>query len=444
MTSKTILLSEDDSGIRMVISQALASEGFTVRATASPETLEKWVRAGEGDAVISDVYLGDESIFDRLPSLRLARPDLPFIVMSAQSTILTAASAEKQGAFDYLPKPFDVAALIDTVRRATRSASKRAAITPQSRRSLADAGLPMVGRSDAMQAVYRTITRVMDTPLTVLIEGETGTGKALAAHAIHDLSRTAERPFHEIIAHEIAGALADPERAGPGRTLHIADVGAADGPSQALLVRYLRSESRARVIASTRLPLAGEGEGALRADLALLLSTVRLVLPPLRTRRDDIPEIAEALLVRAARLGLRERAIDPAAMDLLVRHDWPGNVRELETLILRLCALGDTDPVGPAEVREALASDVVAAPREEEGFEQDLAALLRTHVGPQLSRPGPEGSSVFQDTINAVERPLISLALGITNGNKVRAAALLGVNRNTLRAKMTSLGLADD
>ncbi len=444
MTSRTILLSEDDSGIRMVISQALASEGFTVRATASPDTLEKWVRAGEGDAVISDVYLGDESIFDRLPSLRLARPELPFIVMSAQSTILTAASAEKQGAFDYLPKPFDVAALIETVHRATRTMQKRTAITPQSRRSLADAGLPMVGRSDAMQAVYRTITRVMDTPLTILIEGETGTGKALAARAIHDLGRTAERPFNEITAHEIASALADPDLAGPERTLHIADVGAADVPAQALLVRYLRLESRARVIASTRLSLAVEGEGAMRADLALLLAIVRLVLPSLRTRRDDIPEIAEALLVRASRLGLRERTIDPAAMDLLVRHDWPGNVRELETLILRLCALGGTDPIGPAEVREALVSDVVAAPREEEGFEHDLAILLRTHVGPQLSRPGPGASSVFQDTINAVERPLISLALGITNGNKVRAAALLGVNRNTLRAKMTGLGLADD
>ncbi|MEO0755030.1 MAG: response regulator, partial [Pseudomonadota bacterium] len=205
MSEKTILLAEDDASIRLVVSQTLISAGFQVRATASPDALERWVRGGEGDAVVTDVFLNDTEIFTRLPSLKLARPELPFIVMSAQNTILTAATAAEQGAYEYLPKPFDIDALVDTVRRALKAPKSSQDLAPASRQTANDATLPLIGRSDVMQEVYRIMTRVMSTDLPILIEGEAGTGKSLAARAIHDLGRRGEHAFHAVTKASLSG-----------------------------------------------------------------------------------------------------------------------------------------------------------------------------------------------------------------------------------------------
>ena len=452
MAEKTVLLAEDDASIRLVVSQTLVSAGYGVRATASPDALERWIREGQGDVVVTDVYLGDTPIFDRLPSLRLARPDLPFIVMSAQNTILTAATAAEQGAFDYLPKPFDIDVMVDTVRRALKTPKGADSLAPETRRTIDEAGLPLIGRSDAMQEVYRIISRVMNTDLTVLIEGEPGTGKDLAARAIHDLGRGASGRFYQLDASSLANLRGREPDLEDVTTLYLDEVGDLSPSAQSQLMGILRQLGEVRVIASTRSGLSRlVDEGRFREDLFYRLGVVRLFMPPLRLRKEDIPELARALLVRASNKGLTARTLEPSAFDLLTAYDWPGNVREMENIILRLCAMSAAPSISARDVeRELRASSYAELPREG-GFESEIEALLRRHVMSSLMQAGEVGSSeedsdakVYQTVIESVERPLISLALQVTSGNKVRAAALLGLNRNTLRAKINGLGIDED
>ena len=449
MSGPTVLLAEDDSSIRLVVSQALSAEGFAVRATASADALERWVREGQGDVVVTDVYLGDDPIFERLSSLMLSRPDLPFIVMSAQNTILTAAAAADHGAFDYLPKPFDLDEMVDTVRRALKTSAKPPAIAPQARRSIDEAGLPLIGRSELMQDVYRIITRVMNTDLTVLIEGEPGTGKDLAARAIHDLGRSAEGRFVQVDAASLTHADALASRLEGAATLYLDEVGDLPMSAQAQLAGLIRQLEGTRVVASTRTSLLRlVEEGLFREDLYYRLSVVRLMMPPLRRRKEDIPELTRALLVRAARQGLPSKTIEPAAIDLLSAYDWPGNVRELENVILRLTALSPDPAINARDIERELRTTSYAELPREGGLESEIEQVLKRHVLGDLMAGGREeseegGARVYQDVIERVERPLLSLALQVTSGNKVRAAALLGLNRNTLRAKINALGIED-
>lgn len=197
-----ILLADDDASLRYVLSQALSKEGYDVRATGNVATLLKWVREGDGDLVLSDVYMGDECVFDALPAMRSARPDLPLVVMSGQSTVSTALSASGAGAYDYIPKPFDLDDLIAALRRALQGepGAKARALAGQAAK---EERLPLIGRSPAMQEVYRIMARVAGGDLTILVEGETGAGKERVARAIHDHSRRAHGPF---IVAKLAGA----------------------------------------------------------------------------------------------------------------------------------------------------------------------------------------------------------------------------------------------
>lgn len=445
MADKTVLLAEDDSSIRLVASQTLSTAGYSVRATASIDALERWVREGQGDVVVSDVYLGDTVIFDRLSSLKLARPTLPFVIMSAQNTILTAASAADHGAFDYLPKPFDIDDLVDVVARALKS-RKTQNLSPEYRRSTDEARLPLIGRSEAMQEIYRIITRVMNTGLTVLIDGEPGTGKDLAARAIHDLSASADQPFRHIDA-SIATKLDEIELAlEDGATLYLDEVGDLPPDAQARVLGLLRGHDGSRLIASTRHNLSRlVDEGRFRDDLYYRLSVVRLTMPPLRRRKEDISELTRALFLRAVKKGLPEKTLDASAVELLKAYDWPGNVRELENVVLRLCALSADQAISARDVERELRASSYAEMPLEGGFEEELEALLKKHVLSSLmSASEDDDEKVYQTVIDQVERPLIKLALQVSSGNKVRAAAMLGLNRNTLRAKINGLGIASD
>lgn len=443
MTQRTILLAEDDASIRLVASQTLSAAGLTVRATASIDALERWVREGEGDAVVSDVYLGDTSIFDRLSSLKLARPELPFIVMSAQNTILTAASAADHGAFDYLPKPFKIDDLVDVVQRALKGKRGGAALSPEYRLASDQSRLPLIGRSEAMQDIYRIITRVMNTDLTVLIEGEAGTGKDLAARALHDLSGLAERPFVYLDAAQTSQDTKAKLTSGEGVTLYVDEVGDFSLRAQGELLGLLRLCKNVRVVSSTRHSLSQMvEEGTFREDLYYRLCVVRLKMPALRQRKEDVPELARALFLKAAGQGLPEKSLDPPAMELLKAYDWPGNVRELENVVLRLCALSPDPVIGARDVDQELRANLVSQNQVEKGFESEVESLLKKHVlGALMAEPETEDSKLYQRVIDTVERPLIKLALQVTSGNKVRAAAMLGVNRNTLRAKINALGI---
>ncbi|MEO0817270.1 MAG: sigma-54 dependent transcriptional regulator [Pseudomonadota bacterium] len=445
MAEKTVLLAEDDASIRLVASQTLSSAGYAVRATASIDALERWIREGQGDVVVSDVYLGDTSIFERLSSLKLARPALPFVIMSAQNTILTAASAADHGAFDYLPKPFDIDDLVDVVSRALKS-QRAPSLSPEYRRSSDEARLPLIGRSEAMQDIYRIITRVMNTDLTVLIDGEPGTGKDLAARAIHDLSASAEHPFRHVDAGVLASLDELEGSLSPGDTVYIDEVGDLSPDAQARILALLRANDDLRVIASTRHNLSRlVDEGHFRDDLYYRLSVVRITMPALRRRKEDIAELTRALFLKAVQKGLPEKTLDSSAVELLKAYDWPGNVRELENVVLRLCALSADPTISAKDVEKELRSSSYAEIPLEGGFEDELESLLKKHVlGSLMSANAAEDDKVYQTVIDQVERPLIKLALQVTSGNKVRAAAMLGLNRNTLRAKINGLGISAD
>ncbi len=447
MTSKTVLLAEDDASIRLIVNQTLVSAGYTVRATSSPEALERWIQNGEGDVAVTDVYLTDTPIFELLPSFRLGRPDLPIIVMSGQNTILTAASAAQHGVFGYLPKPFDIDQLVDLVDRALKGLAKTKPTA-----SSAGSSLPLTGRSEPMQEVYRIISKVMSTDLTVLIEGESGTGKELAARAIHDLGNHSSGTFCSLDlaamptdqvnrdlfgTAEISGLAHQPDA-----TLYLDEIGDLPAEAQTQLVKLMREEGGARIIASTRQPLSTLVDaGTFREDLYYRINVVRIDMPPLRRRKEDIPELVQAFLIRAERRGLSEKQVDSAAMDLMTAYDWPGNVRELENLIFRLAALSPDIAITQRDIEREIRAESLKELASKASFESEVETLLHRYVMADLLKGTEDGGRIHQEVLERVERPLIRLALSVTSGNKLRTAALLGVNRNTLRARINALGM---
>jgi two-component system nitrogen regulation response regulator GlnG len=448
-----ILLADDDASLRFVLSQALGKEGYAVRATGNVATLTKWVREGEGDLVLSDVYMGEECVFDAIPAMRAARPTLPVIVMSAQSTVATALSAAGAGAYDYVPKPFDLDDLMDAVRRAL-SGGPDAKTRAQVSKAQKDQSLPLIGRSPAMQDVYRVVARVAGADLTVLIEGESGTGKERVARALHEHSRRAGGPFVTVSLAGLDAKQVDRDLFGSdgkvaqarGGTLFLEDLDELPNDAQTRLAGLLHAEDPSvrpdvRIVAAAQRNLAALArQGVFRQDLFYLLNVVTIRLPPLRDRLDDVGDLARSFLVRAKREGLPEKSIDNAAIDRLKAHNFPGNVRELENLLRRAVALSPAPVITAREI----GAELGAAAREEageteEGFETALAQRVATEfaaASPRLPAPG-----LYDRLLAEVERPLIAQALQATGGNQIRAAGVLGINRNTLRKKIQMLGL---
>lgn len=455
MSGPTILVADDDASVRLVISQTLAQEGYHVRATNTMSALWRWIQAGEGDLLITDVYMPDESIFDLLPQIRRTRPELPIIVISAQSTVLTAAMASDHGAYDYLPKPFDIDKLAETVRRALQKKPSRGQETT-GRRAEKDEALPLIGRSKPMQSVYRVIARVMNNDLTVLIEGESGTGKERVARALHEFSRRSNSPFATISLAGAGGSRLETELFGAngklaeaqGGTLFLEDVDDLPTEAQTRLVGLLQSvdpsvRPNVRLIAAAQRSLGAlVRSGAFRQDLFYRLNVVTIPLPPLRERLDDIGDLARAFLVRARREGLPEKTLDASGIERLKAHDWPGNVRELENLLKRVLALSPVMVISAREIERELGATraTMGVPAEEPDTFEDVVARRLTSIfaaaGPELPPAG-----LYDRLLAEVERPLIQHALQATKGNQIRAAAVLGINRNTLRKKIQTLGI---
>ena len=461
--SAKVLIADDDASIRLVLSQAFSRAGYEVRATGNAATLLKWVSEGDGDLVVTDVVMPDENVFEVLPHIRKQRPKLPIIVMSAQNTLLTAVSAAELGVFDYMPKPFDLDDIVALARRALSKPANSEAAKALAR-AHRDERLPLIGRSPPMQLLYRTLARLVGTDLTVLLEGESGVGKTLAARALHDLGKRREGRFVAVNlgaapreridaelfgAGEASGKLAEAD----GGTLLLDEISDLPLDSQTRLLRVFDGAEPAinprtgrrcdvRFIAATHRDLRDlVSQGLFREDLFFRLNVAPLRLPPLRDHPEDIPELARAFLLRATREGLSAKTIDQAALDRLKRHEWPGNVRELENLIRRICALYAEDTINARIIERELSA--YAAPRVEEG-PMTLSALVERHLtslfageGDDLPPPG-----LYDRVLADVERPLIQVTLAATRGNQVRAAEVLGLNRNTLRKRIIDLGLA--
>ena len=463
--AQKILIADDDSSVRLVLSQAFSRLGYQVRATGNATTLLKWVSDGEGDLVVTDVVMPDENVFDVLPRIRKQRPKLPVIVMSAQNTLLTAVSAAEIGAFDYIPKPFDLDDVTATARRALAKPADTEAARAQAR-AMRDERLPLIGRSAPMQEVYRTIARLVGADLTVLILGESGSGKDLVARALHDLGRRRDGKFVVINLAAVPRERVETELFGKGDgdfgklveadggTLFLDEIGDMPLDAQTRLLRVFDGAEPAinprtgrkpnvRVIAAANRDLRGLiREGLFREDLYFRLNVAPVRLPPLRERTEDIPDLARAFLLRANREGLPAKTIDAGAIERLKAHSWPGNVRELENLIRRICALYAEELIS-ARIVERELSEQATAPSEGEG-PVTLSTLVERHLASYFADQ-PDGvppAGLYDRVLEDVERPLIQLTLAATRGNQVRAAEVLGLNRNTLRKKIQELGVS--
>ncbi len=484
MPTGHILLADDDTAVRTVLNQALTRAGYQVRSTGIAATLWNWIAQGDGDLVITDVIMPDGSAFDLLPKIKALRPELPVIVMSAQNTFLTAVKASERGAYEYLPKPFDLKELIGTVGRAlTQRRETEAPLSP----AKDDENIPLVGRSPAMQEIYRALARLMPTDLTVMISGESGTGKELVARALHDYGKRRLGPFVAVNMAAIPRELIESELFGyekgaftgahsrnighfeqaEGGTLFLDEIGDMPMEAQTRLLRVLQQgeyttvggrqpvKTNVRIIAATNKDLRLLiQEGLFREDLFFRLNVVPLRLPPLRERAEDIPDLMRHFFNVVEQEGLARKQIDGEAMDCLKKYSWPGNVRELENMVRRLAALYPQDLITAAIIESELAEQgdsqpvrVVRQPSlsstERAICESSLSEAVEWHLTDHFASFSntlpPAG--LYHRVLREVEGPLLAAALAATNGNQIRAAELLGLNRNTLRKKLRELNL---
>tara|TARA_E500000305_G_scaffold55148_1_gene44018 strand:+ start:3350 stop:4798 length:1449 start_codon:yes stop_codon:yes gene_type:complete len=473
MDNASILIADDDQAIRTVLTQALTRIGMDVRSTGNAATLWQWVERGEGDLVITDVVMPDENGLDLLTRIRKVRPDLRVIVMSAQNTLLTAVKASERGAFEYLPKPFDLAELVQVVRKALMARSETR-VPKQA--EISEEELPLIGRSPAMQEIYRVLARLMATDLTVMIAGESGTGKELVARALHDYGKRRDGPFvavnmaaiprelieSELFGHE-KGAFTGATARSSGRfeqarsgTLFLDEIGDMPIEAQTRLLRVLqegeyttvggRSAIRVdvRIVAATHRDLRQLiRQGMFREDLFYRLNVVPIRLPPLRERKEDIPDLVRHFLALAQKEGLPEKSVDGAAMQRLTAYNWPGNIRELENLVKRLVALYSEEVIGSATIDEELLDSPASADEEASDKSENLSDAVERHLRAYFAAHGDNlpPAGLHDRILREVERPLIMLSLDATKGNQLKAASMLGLNRNTLRKKIRDLGI---
>ncbi|WP_374531029.1 sigma-54-dependent transcriptional regulator [Novosphingobium sp.] len=460
----SVLLVEDDVSIAIVITAALEAEGFSVTHCDSIAERDRLLANEQFEALVTDVMLTDGDGIETIGTVRTLAPDMPIIILSAQNTLDTAVRASDTEAFEYFPKPFDIDELARTVRQAVGAAAARGGGESEA----PVAGLPLVGRSAAMQAVYRMITRVLRNDLTVLILGESGTGKELVAEAIHQLGHRKDGPFvavntaaipaelieSELFGHEkgaFTGAVARHigkfEQASGG-TLFLDEIGDMPMQAQTRLLRALQSGSvrrvggrdeikvDVRIIAATNKDLEPMiAAGTFREDLYYRLNVVPIMLPPLRERADDIPALARHFLHLAANEGLPRHILSDAAAAVLARQPWRGNVRELRNFIYRLALLAREEAIDAGSVETLLAT--TARTDSDAAGTVDLAGAV-VHW---LAHNRPANGHVYDLALAAFERPLFLEALRETGGNQLRAAQLLGINRNTLRKRLHELAI---
>ena len=473
MPTGSILVADDDAAIRTVLNQALSRAGYEVRSTGNAATLWRWITQGDGDLVITDVVMPDENAFDLIPRIRKARPDLPIVVMSAQNTFMTAIRASERGAYEYLPKPFDLKELISIVGRALAEPKEPRTAPPKNEDF---EGIPLVGRSPAMQEIYRVLARLMQTDLTVMISGESGTGKELVARALHDYGKRRAGTFvainmaaiprdlieSELFGHE-KGAFTGANNRSAGRfeqaeggTLFLDEIGDMPMEAQTRLLRVLQQgeyttvggrtpiKSDVRIIAATNKDLRVLiQQGLFREDLFFRLNVVPLRLPPLRERAEDIPDLIRHFFAQAQREGLPPKQIDQTAVEQLRHHRWPGNVRELENLARRLAALYPQETITAAVIEQELSQPTATIGGSEPRAGDSLGNSVERHLAAYFAEfeDSLPPAGLYHRILREIEFPLLTAALAATRGNQIRAADLLGVNRNTLRKKIRDLDI---
>ena len=453
----TILVADDDRTIRAVLTQALTRAGCKVRATGSVETLWRWIDEGDGDVVISDVNLPDGDGLEMLPAIKRKRKDLPVIIISAQNTVITAIKASELGAYDYLPKPFDLKKLLSKVNKALSNQGTNNNIIQQD--GAVDPELPLIGSSPLMQDVYRFLARVLHTDLSTIITGESGTGKDLLAHTMHDLGPRAPMDFVRINISssnidKIEGTLIGGKEdlnispALKSSTIYFDEISEMSDETQLQLLDLLRSDAvinkNYRFISSSRLSLQNLiSQGIIREDLFYRLNVVNINLPPLRDRVGDIPDLTKHFLQQSALSGMPKKVISTKAIQLLQNAPWAGNIRELENFINSLVVLISDEEITPNHVEENLNLIPSVNSNELDADNGKLSSSVEKHIkryfdlhGDSLPPPG-----LYNRILKEIELPLIALSLSATRGNQIKTSELLGINRNTLRKKIKDLDI---
>jgi two-component system, NtrC family, nitrogen regulation response regulator GlnG len=468
MSKARVLIVEDDLSIGMVVRAALEAEGIDVDVCESADARDAALAANRYDVMVTDVVLKDRDGISSLDEVLSEWPDMPIIVMSAQNTLDTAVRASEINAFEYFPKPFDLNELVVAVKQGIQ---KRQSDGAPGHDTLLEASMPMVGRSAAMQDVYRMVARLLRNDLTALILGESGTGKELVAEAIHSLGHRKTGPFvavnmaaipaelieAELFGHE-KGAFTGAVGQGIGRfeqaqggTLFLDEIGDMPYHAQTRLLRALQSgminriggkagiRLDVRVVAATNQNLEELiAEGKFREDLYYRLNVVPVHLPPLRARPEDIGLLVVHFLQLATNEGLPSKAIDDEAISLLSTMAWRGNVRELKNFVYRLVLNAREDRISEATV------SAIANPADFENsggaercsFEAAVLQFLREH----RQRPNAR-EAIYPKALAAFERPLLQSVMQMAKGNQLKAAAMLGINRNTLRKKLSDYSL---
>lgn len=462
--SARVLLVEDDRSIAAVIGEALREAGHEVTTCAEVSRRDAWLESGRFDVMLTDVVLADGDGLASIDRVRARAPDMPIIVLSAQNTLDTAVRASESEAFEYFPKPFDLDELVravgQAVARQTDDAEPPVAL---------EAGLPFIGRSSAMQAVYRMITRVLRNDLTVLVTGESGTGKELVAEAIHTLGHRRTGPFVAVNAAAIPRDLIESELFGhekgaftgavsqtigkfeqaQGGTLFLDEIGDMPVEAQTRLLRALQSGRirrvggrqeiavDVRIVAATNRSLEPMiAAGTFREDLFYRLNVISIHLPPLRERCEDIGPLARHFLSQAAGEGLPRRGISDKAIAALAAHAWRGNVRELRNAMFRLALVARKNVIDAALVQQTLGQPLLPpGAAEPAGLAPALLAWLETER--------PAEGTIYHRVIAELERPLLDWVMARTGGNQLAAARLLGLNRNTLRKRIADLAAAE-
>jgi two-component system, NtrC family, nitrogen regulation response regulator GlnG len=461
-----VWLVDDDASIRWVLERALRNGGMQPRAFDAAETAIAALRSDTPDVLMTDIRMSGQSGLELLKKVHDSRPDLPVIVMTAHSDLGSAVSAYESGAFEYLPKPFDIDAAVDLVKRAAAANTRTTENAPQAVRMT-----ELLGRAPAMQQVFRAIGRLSRSSVNVLVTGESGTGKELAARALHEHSPRAHKAFialntsaipselleSELFGHEKGSFTgADALRRGrfeqaDGGTLFLDEIGDMTLSLQTRLLRVLAEGEfyrvggqtpirvDVRVIAATHQNLEQRVEkGLFREDLFHRLNVIRIVLPPLRERREDVPDLLVHYLALAAQeLGVEAKTLTTAATELLSAYHWPGNVRELVNFCRRMSVLA---PGSEIHV-EDLPPEIVTAGSHAAAATQDWTEALVAWAE-RAAQAG--GKPLLDDAMPAFERTMIMVALRHTQGHKQAAAKLLGWGRNTLTRKLKELGMADD
>ncbi len=469
----SVLVADDEPGIRFVLRETLEEAGHTVTEAASGDEALAALAGGEFQVAFLDLRMPGPSGLDLLDHVKASGSEVAVVIMTAQNSFENAVEAMQRGALDYLAKPFgneEARALVEKALR-TRALQREVRALRREVAGKSGVGERLVGRSSALLDAFKTIGRVARSDVPVLVTGESGTGKELIARALHAASLRNAGPFvpvnsaaiprelleSELFGHE-RGAFTGAIEARPGRfreasggTLFLDEIGDMPTELQAKLLRTLQSgevtavgarrteKVDVRIVAATHRDLdAGIAAGRFREDLLYRLRVVPIHVPPLRARREDIPALVEHFLDRYGEsLASRRPLLSPAALQALARHDWPGNVRELENAIKRALVLAQGDVLGPDDFA-FLGAASPAAPAASANA-TSLEAIVARTAAALLAAPEPR--DLFAEVLARVERPLLEAVLERTGGNQLRAAALLGINRNTLRKKLTDLGI---